>query len=355
MVESMEFATRDLQERLLKELRQAARADIGVAYFGPDEKVLAALQKVPCLRLLVANDFQANNPHPLEVLSKNHWVRAVVPEVHGGNLHSKVYLIRRKNKSFWAMVGSANLTRPGLTTNQEACIILDSAKGDDLSDVRRWIGELFGQEYEEIDFELAGAVFETRNRRTSKEATKKSLTTGATQFWALKAGYCGEYWQNFLAEDVVGMGWGQMKDPSDMTREQAKEAYRAVWTDDGVGAVNGNVAQIIRFTQTMNSGDLVLICGRYDSAGTEKDAYIYGIARTNTVNGQCYFYDAESDWYRLKRHATIQRVEQYLPRRLVARALGVWAIVPTILDLDQAGFTRLEKLLRTELGVVLDI
>jgi HKD family nuclease len=351
MVDNMEFATSGLQERLLKELGRAAHADIGVAYFGPDEKTLAALKKVPRLRLLVANDFQANNPEPLEALSKSHWVRAVVPELHGGNLHSKVYLIRRKDKSFWAMVGSANLTRPGLTTNQEACVILDSAEGDDLSDVRAWIKALFGQEYEEIDFELARAVFETRNRRSSKGATKKPLTTGATQFWALKPGYCGEYWQNFLAEDVVAIGWGKMGDASAMTREQAIEAYRAVWPR----GVNFNVAQIIRFTQTMSVGDLVLICGRYDSVGAEKDAYIYGIARTKSVDGQCYFYDAKSDWYRFKRHATIQRVEQYLPRSLIAHALDVGAIVPTIHDLDKAGFTRLAKLLRTELGVVLDI
>lgn len=354
-IDSMEFATSDLQDRLLKELRQAAQADIGVAYFGPDEKVLAALKNVPRLRLLVANDFQANNPEPLESLSRNHWVRAVVPELHGGNLHSKVYLIRRTDKSFWAMVGSANLTRPGLTTNQEACVILDSAEGNDLSDVRTWIAELFGQEYEEIDFELARAVFETRNRRSAKGATQKSLTPGATQFWALKPGRCGEFWQNFLAEDVVAMGWGEMKDPSAMTREQAAKAYRAVWTDDSVRTANFNVAQIIRFTQTMSSGDLVLICGRYDSVGAEKDVYIYGIARTKPVNGQSYFYDAGSDWYRFKRHATIQRVEHYLPRSLVARALGVGSIVPTIQELDKARIARLEKLLQTELGVVLDV
>lgn len=350
----MQFVTIDLRAQLLKELRQAAGADIAVAYFSPDEKVLNALQQLPRLRLLVANDFQANNPDPLEVLSKFHWVRAVSAELHGGNLHSKVYLIRRKDKSFWAMIGSANLTRPGLTTNQEACVILDS-KHDDLSDVQAWLKELFNQNYDEIDFELARQVFETRNRRRSKGTTKKSVTTGATQFWALKPGYCGEFWQHFLAEDVVAMGWGEMSDPSAMTREAAAEAYREVWTEDSDGKVNTNVAQILKFTQTMKEGDLVLICGRYDAVGAEKDAYIYGIARTKSVDGQCFFYDADSDWYGFKRHATIQKVEQFLPRSLIASALGVGAIVPTIQDLNKGGFARLEKLLRTELGVVLDI
>jgi HKD family nuclease len=345
----MEFTTADLRDRLLKELRLADGAEIAVAYFNPDDKVLDALQKVPHLRLLVANDFQTNNPEPLEALSKNHWIRAVSAELHGGNLHSKVYMLRRKDQTFWAMVGSANLTRPGLTTNQEACIILDS-RHDDLSDIHRWIKELFNQDFPEIDYARARQVFETRNRRKSNGTTNK-----ATKFWALKPGYCGEFWQHFLAEDVVAMGWGDMNDPSKMTREQAAAAYRKVWTDDSDGKVNSNVAQILKFTQGMSQGDLVLICGRYDSVGAEKDAYIYGIARTKNVDRQCYFYDTDSDWYRFKRHANIQRIEQFLPRSLIASALGVGAIVPTIQDLDKDRFARFEKLLRIELGVVLNI
>jgi hypothetical protein len=272
---------------------------------------------------------------------------------NGENLHSKVYLIRRKDKTFWAMIRSANLTRPGLTTNQEACVILDSRE-DDLSGVREWVKELFGLDYDEIDFELARAVFETRNRRKTK-GVKKSVTTGSTQFWALKPGYCGEFWQHFLAEDVVAIGWGEMGDPSRMTRHQAATAYRKVWTEDADGTVAINVSQIMKFTQSMSEGNLVLVCGRYDAVGAEKDAYIYGIARTKAVDGVGYFYDEDSDWYRFKRHATIQRVEQYLPRSLVAKALNVGAIVPTILNLDKAGFAKLEKLLRDELGIVFDV
>jgi len=61
----------------------------------------------------------------LEALHQNgKWVRVISPEEHGGNLHAKVYLVTRSDKSLWAMVGSANLTRPGLTSNQEACVLL---------------------------------------------------------------------------------------------------------------------------------------------------------------------------------------------------------------------------------------
>src|SRR5438046_2877545 len=100
----MQFATTDLQDRLIQELGQAASVTIAVAFFAPEAHVLAALKKVQKLRLLVADDFQINNPDGLEELSDHgHWVRAVSAELHGGNLHSKVYLVQRKDKSLWAM------------------------------------------------------------------------------------------------------------------------------------------------------------------------------------------------------------------------------------------------------------
>lgn len=360
IVDSMEFATTDLRERLLRELRHASSADIAVAFFNPEQEVFTALAQVPKIRLLVANDFQVNNPDRLEALSQQgHWVRAVSAEASGGNLHSKVYLIQRNDKSLWGMVGSANLTRPGLTTNHEACVIFDSREAGDttpLKDIRTWLDKLFDQEYPEIDFDLARAVFETRNKQRATGAIAKAPGGAATRYWALKPGYCGEYWDNFLAENVVAIGWGEMTDPSLMTREQTAAAYREVWPEDSKGKVSFNVAQIIRFTQSMTARDLVLICGRYDSVGKEdKDAYIYGIARTKVVDGQCYFYDAESNWYRFKRHATIQCIKQFLLRTLVASALGVGAIVPTIQELDRDGFAGLVTLLRTELGIIVDV
>src|SRR5690348_8935368 len=98
----MEFVTSSLQERLLTELRQAATAKIAVAFFNPEARMLAALRTVPRLRLLVADDFQVNNPESLEDLSdQGKWVRAASAEAHGGNLHSKVYLVRRKDKTEW--------------------------------------------------------------------------------------------------------------------------------------------------------------------------------------------------------------------------------------------------------------
>ncbi len=141
-----------------------------------------------------------------------------------------------------------------------------------------------------------------------------------------------------------------------MSRSEADAAYRAARPEDKDGQVNTNVPQILNFTQNMQPGQLVLICGRFDSVGEiDRDVYIYGVARTIEVKGQCYYYDVGSSWHRCKRHAKIQRIEQSLPRSLIVPALRRGSFVPTIVQLDQQRFSALNAVLRTELGVVLDV
>jgi hypothetical protein len=352
----MEFVATDLRDRLLGELAAASRADIAVAYFCPEPAALAALQAVPQLRVLVSNNFQINNPNSLEALHQNgKWVRSISPEEHGGNLHAKVYLITRRDHSLWAMLGSANLTRSGLTSNQEACILLDSKNPADiiqLRAIRRWIDNLCGQNLPEIDFELARMVYLSQNRLHSR----LTPTPSVTGYWSLKPGESGEFWQNWLAESVISIGWRKLPDTSHMSRDDANAAYQAAQPQDSNGQVNTNVPQILNFTQKMQAGQSVFICGRYDSVGTvDRDVYIYGVARTINVNGQCYYFDAGSTWHRCKRHAHIQPIEQSLPRSFVIRALQRGSFVPTIMRLDQQAFNTLEQVLQTELGVVLSL
>lgn len=352
----MEFVATDLRDRLLRELSAASQADIAVAYFCPEPVTLAALQEVPQLRLLVSNNFQINNPDSLEALHQNgKWVRAISPEGHGGNLHAKVYLVTRRDHSCWAMVGSANLTRSGLTSNQEACIILDSKDPADavqLKAIRSWIDVLCSQNLPEIDYELVRMVYRSQNRQHFT-SSPPPLGTG---YWALKPGESGEFWQNWLAENVVSIGWRQLPDTSHMSRADADAAYRAARPEDSDGRVNTNVPQILNFTQNMQHDQLVFICGRYDSVGpADRDVYIYGVARTINVNAQCYYFDTESTWHRCKRHAHIQRIEQSLPRSLIIQAIQRGSFVPTIMRLDQQAFGALAQVLQTELGVVLSV
>jgi HKD family nuclease len=355
-VRAVIFATTDLRSCLLDELATASQADVAVAYFCPEPATLAALQAVPRLRLLVSNNFQINNPDSLEALHQNgKWVRAISPEEHGGNLHAKVYLITRKDGSLWALVGSANLTRSGLISNQEACILLDSKDQADavqLRAVRRWINDLRARNLPEIDFELAKSVYQTQNWQHNRS----SVATVDTRHWALKPGERGEFWQNWLAENVVSIGWRGLPDTSHMNRLEAVASYRAALPSESEGQAKRNVPQILSFTQSMQTGQLVLVCGRYDAVGAiDRDVYIYGVARTIEVNGQCYYFDVQSTWHQCKRHARIQRVEQSLPRSYFAQALQRGSFVPTIMQLDQQRFSALEAVLQSELGVVLGV
>lgn len=349
----MEFVTTDLRNRLFGELASAAHVDIAVAYFCPEPSMLSALQAVPRLRLFVSNDFQINNPDSLEALHDNgKWVRAISPEEHGGNLHAKVYLVTRTDGSLWAMVGSANLTRSGLTSNQEACILLESNDPTDaiqLRVIQGWINNFGGHNLPAIDFDLARTVYQSRNQQLSRS----SSTTLGTECWALKPGRSGEFWQHWLAENVVSIGWRQLPDTSHTNRSGAEVAYRAARPQDSDGQVNTNVPQILNFTQNMQPEQLVFICGRYDGVGEiDRDVYIYGVARTIEINGQCFYFDTNSNWHRCKRHARIQPIEQFLPRSLIVQAVRRGSFVPTIMQLEQQAFNALEAVLRVELGVV---
>jgi PLD-like domain len=314
----VEFVTTNLRARLLDEMATAVRVDIAVAYFCPEPATLAALQAVPRLRLLVSNCYQINNPDNLEALHKNNkWVRAILPEAHGGNLHAKVYIITRKDNSVWAMVGSANLTRSGLTSNQEACIILDSSDRTDalqLRIVQEWYDDLCSHDLPEIDFDLARAIFESK---TARQPNRTKQKTGSTGYWAMKPGHTGEFWDHWRAESIISIGWRQLPDTSELNRLEAEEAYLAARPEDTERQAKTNVPQILNFTQSMQPGDLVLICGRFDGIGDiDSPVHIYAVARTVEINGKCYFFDTKSKWHRCKRNARMQYIEKSLPRSL---------------------------------------
>src|ERR1700723_2629105 len=106
----MRFARVRLGELLIRELKSARAARIAVAYFNPDQEMLAVLAGVPRLKLVVSDDFQFNNPYKLEILARHGTVRFVPSEMDAGKLHAKVFVVHRKSGTRWVMVGSANLT-----------------------------------------------------------------------------------------------------------------------------------------------------------------------------------------------------------------------------------------------------
>jgi hypothetical protein len=69
------------------------------------------------------------------------------------------------------------------------------------------------------------------------------------------------------------------------------------------------------------------------------------------LNGQCIVDDRKSSWYRFKRRAIIQPIEESLPRNTIGNALGKISFVPTIQAINRDGFERLAEVLRAEFGV----
>src|SRR6185503_16668012 len=108
----MKFIATDLGEALHTQLNMVSKVRVAVAYFNPEDTTLAALSKLSNLELVISDDFQINNPYKLESLLGCGVVHAIPADAEVGKLHAKVFIIVRNDGSRWAMIGSANLTRP---------------------------------------------------------------------------------------------------------------------------------------------------------------------------------------------------------------------------------------------------
>jgi HKD family nuclease len=352
----MKFAVSGLGTTLRTELASASAAIVAVAYFNPDDTTLTALARLPNFRLVVSDDFQINDPHKLEHLAQNAMIRAAPSDASEGKLHSKVFLVRRQDGTRWAMVGSANLTWQGLFSNQEACIILDSVESTDdshLNDVEAWFERIISEAHQ-IDFEVAKRIFHTRARYRFQRPDLHPLSTeeptGSRRYWALKTttgAYGGQHWSDFLAEDVIAIGWrGLGLNPSVASDGELRQAVRRAYPDRGA---NRAVKKIRRFIE-LRVGDLVLVCRGYPPNSTA-DVHIYGVAR---VAGP-FVDDSASSWWRFKHPAVIQVIDQKMPRHIVARGLNRDSLMETIHELEPGSFKDLVKALREILGVTVNL
>ena len=122
----MNFHSKSIGDRLLDKLTQATKVQIASAFFCPNDRLLSALRAVPRVELIVSEEFTINDPYKLERLKKAD-VRSIPPDHPDGKLHAKVFIVTLRDDSQWVLLGSANLTQPGLFANQEACIDLNSA------------------------------------------------------------------------------------------------------------------------------------------------------------------------------------------------------------------------------------
>jgi hypothetical protein len=349
----VKFLSKGIGKLVLEELDTASEAQLAVAFFNPNDHTLDVLAAVPKLKLIVSEEFAVNNPYKLEKLKRDN-LRSIPPDDFHGKLHAKVLIIKRQNGSNWTLLGSANLTHPGMFSNQEACIVLESGNPADegsAREIRNWFDALF-QKARRPNLELAKQIFNTQSHYRRVPRPAKEMAVDAS-YWALKttSGSTGEqHWPMFLAENVVAVGWEALRvDPSKVSDAQLRAALKETYPNDSDMSVDIAVKAIKKFVG-LRIDDIVLICRGYTSM-QNKDVHIHGVAR---VTGPFRVEPRKKENWRFKHDAVIQETDIDLPRDLVATALGKESLRQTIHALTKADFDRLAKELK-DFGVHVEV
>jgi DNA-binding transcriptional LysR family regulator/HKD family nuclease len=187
----VKFVSHGIGELVLEELGRASESSLAVAFFNPNAGMLAALAGLPKLKLIISKEFVVNNPYKLEKLKLN-LLRSIPPDDRDGKFHAKVLIIKRRNGSYWILLGSANLTHPGMSSNREACVVMESDNPADEQSVRAirvWFDSLF-QRARRPDLDQAKLIFdaqshyrrELRPGRTAKQDAEVVLNVGRSPY-----------------------------------------------------------------------------------------------------------------------------------------------------------------------------
>lgn len=346
----MRFLSAGIGNLVLERLGQALDVWLAVAFFSPNDRMMASLSAIPHLTMVISEEFTINDPYKLEQLP-NAIVRSIPPDHENGKLHAKVFIARMRDGSFWALLGSANLTHQGMFSNQEACAVLESSHPEDkeaVANIREWFDLLF-RNAQELNLALAKSIFDQRSQYRL-EPRPPTIPAPRTSYWALKTTSGGpgkeEHWPRFLAEGVVAIGWEELTvDPSQVTDAQLRAALRADF-DYSVRQIDFSASTIRKFID-LEEGATILLCRGYTSNQTT-DVHIYGFARVigpfqaDAVNG--------TKW-RFKRKAVIQPIEATLPRDVMANALEKDSMRQTMHELDRRSFARIVE----ALGVAVEV
>ena len=231
----MRFICDDIGNVVLDELEGAAEVFVAMAFFNPNNRMLEALSYLKKLSLVFSTEYTITNPYKLETL-KSAELRCIPTDSESGKLHAKVLIVKRRDGSYWVLLGSANLTHQGMFSNQEACVSMDS--GDPLDEVsvqevRRWFDSLF-RTGDSPDLQQAKLIFDSRSQYRL-ELRPKGRVKEDVGYWALKttSGSTGEqHWPMFLAESVIAIGWEALPvDPSKVSQLQLQAALIETYPD----------------------------------------------------------------------------------------------------------------------------
>lgn len=342
----LEEITEDLDSVVKKLIENADSVEIGTAYFSPGDDILGKLNNVQNLRMLVSDEYPPTDPKKLKSLNKKGTEIREYPGT-SGKFHSKIIIFSTSNTEK-CIIGSANLTYSGLNNNHEACILLDSKISSDknvIENIQKYYEELF-EEAREIDFDSAIQQFERRESLRRKKTKENS-----SNFWILKTHSTSEYidhWKDFLREGVISVGWSVDDIDNNTPIDEILEKIEKEW-EKKQGKV-GARKKVKKFAKDMDIGDVVLVTKGYKK--NQNDVLIYGIAKVEDE----FEVDTNTSWWKYKRDAKIQEIEEKVPRDKIVEALGLETSTHTIHDsVSMENYNSLCEVLRDTLGISINI
>lgn len=324
----MNFLASGIGEWFLSALAESQEASVAVAYFAPDERTLRALHAVPSLRIIVSAEFSITDPRKLAGFLGHAELAYIEPD--NRKLHAKVAFGRRKDGTSWAIVGSANLTHSGLFANREACVTFEShdkADGAQIANIASWFVALDAEAWELDSALLAAAqrVWESRSRYVMGSRSLPQPLPAPSSYWILKTteGSGGpSNWHNFLAEDVVAIGWSEIAvDPRDVNDAELVAAIQSAYPERAKDKSAQQGARMVRKFQRMARGDYVVIAQGYAKHRDETEqrhVHLYGYGR---VAGE-FDWDRKSSWFGFKRASLLQPINEDIPKQLFVTAFG---------------------------------
>ncbi len=337
---------REIIDEIGKEIKDlidwTESVDIGSAYFSPEKEVIEKINNVDNVRILVSDEYPPTNPKKLKKIEDGK-IKEYPNRI--GKFHSKV-MIFSNGKDKKCIIGSANLTYSGLNNNREACILLDSKNDTDkkiIENLQDYFDDLFdSDESEEINFDTAVKQFENRERRRT-ESIEEDFN-----FWTLKTRSKTEetdHWDNFVNENVLAIGFTVNNVDDNTSIGEIKDQIERQ-TDKPKGP-----AKVERFAEEVEKGDRVLIMSGY-VPNQEADVFIYGMA---VIEGE-FKVEPESNWWKFKRNANIQKIEEKVPKDELANILDKGSLREAIHGgFSMKKYSEICKMLRDRLGVTIEI
>lgn len=343
----MNFINEGIGELVIKKLSEAVAVEMAVAFINPSDILLSTLRGVPSLKLVVSEEFAVNDPYKLEQLAAAD-LRSVPTDHESGKLHAKVITVRLKDGSSWVLLGSANFTHPGMFSNQEVCVELDSSRPEDRSAIlsaQAWFRGLFA-DARIPNLAAAKKIFDERSRYRLTPRPQPE----AVEYWALKTTSGGpseeEHWPMMLSEGVVAIGWEELSVDSDRVSDQRLHA--ALKRDFGYKKRQVEFsAGTIRTFERLKEGTIILLCCGY-TANQKKPVHIYGFGR---VTGPFRCEPSNGSEWRFKHDAVIQEVNSSIPRDIIAALLGKDSLRQTMHKLRETGV----RAVADHLGVRIDV